>query len=147
MPLVQRIDEKKFKQKPLFLQGGYKGSGISLQNHSKNKHPLFLKPGLQKEGGAFDFGGLVNTVSNAISQNKDTINAVASSVGSVADFAKSIADNVKVSNELKKVNQAQEKRGSSGGGVRKGKKPVIELTPEERAMFEKMGNGFVTVKR
>jgi hypothetical protein len=41
----------------------------------------------------------------------------------------------------------QEKRGSSGGGVRKGKKPVIELTPEERAMFEKMGNGFVTVKR
>jgi hypothetical protein len=110
MPLVQRIDEKKFKQKPLFLQGGYKGSGISLQNHSKNKHPLFLKPGLQKEGGAFDFGGLVNTVSNAISQNKDTINAVASSVGSVADFAKSIADNVKVSNELKKVNHDSGKK-------------------------------------
>jgi hypothetical protein len=112
MPLVQRIDEKKFKQKPLFLQGGYKGSGISLQNHSKNKHPLFLKPGL-KEGGAFDFGGLINTVSNAISQNKDTIGAVASSVGSVADFAKSIADNVKVSNELKKVNLIQKKEAPS----------------------------------
>jgi hypothetical protein len=142
MPLVQRIDEKKFKQKPLFLQGGFKGSGLSLQNHSKNNHPIFLKR--LKEGGAFDFGGLINTVGNAISQNKDTIGAVASSVGSVADFAKSIADNVKVSNELKKVKLIQEKRG---GGVRKGKKPVIELTPEERAMFEKMGNGFITVKQ
>ena len=110
MPLVQRIDEKKFAQKPLYSQcgsahgpSGFKGSG--LQSHTKNKHPIFLK-----EGGAFDFSSLINTVGNAISQNKDTIGAVASSVGSVADFAKSIADNVKVSNELKKVKLIQEKK-------------------------------------
>ena len=131
MPLIQRIDEKKFKQKPLYSHGRLQavGSGIKPINH----HPIFL----QKEGGAFDLAGIINTVGNTIADNKDTISTVASSVGAVANMSKSISDTIKASKELEKLKTIQEIQRK-----RKQSKDV-ELSPEQIASLEKLGNGFV----
>ena len=92
MTLIQKIDERKFIQKPAY---SHIGSGVK----SINSRPLFL----HKQWGAFYLASFIPIVSNAISKNKDFISAVASSVGSVANAAKSISDTIKTSKELEKI--------------------------------------------
>jgi hypothetical protein len=133
MPLIQRIDEKKFRQKPLYSSNHARyqavGSGVKPLNH----HPIFL----QKQGGAFDLAGIINKVGNTMADNRDTISTVASSV---ANMSKSISDTVKASKELEKlrtIHEIQRKRSKD-----KQSKDVV-LSPEQIASLEKLGNGFV----
>jgi hypothetical protein len=147
MPLIQRIDEKKFRQKPLYSYrvgangvSRLKGSGLKPLNN----HPIFL----QKQGallnaygvptgGAFDLSSIINAVGNTIAENKDTISTIASSVGSVANMSKSISDTVKASKELEKLKTIQE--------IKKNNKKTkdVYISPEQIASLEKLGNGFV----
>ena len=105
------------------------GSGVK----SLNSRPLFL----HKEGGAFELASFILMVSNAISENKDTISAVASSVGSVANAAKSISDTINTSKELEKIKTIQKKTK---------KNKDVELTPEQVASLKNLGQGFVQSK-
>jgi hypothetical protein len=127
MPLIQRIDEKKFRQKPLYSR---LGSGVKPLNH----HPIFLP----KQGGAFDLAGIINTVGNTIADNKDTISTVASSV---ANMTKSISDTVKASKELEKLKTIQEIKRAS---AQKQSKDVY-ISPEQMTSLKKLGTGFVKI--
>ena len=127
MQLIQKIDESIFIQKPAY---SHTGSGVK----SLNSKPLFLH---KQQGGSFDIASFIPMVSNAISENKDTISAVASSVGSVANAAKSISDTIKTSKELEKIQTIQRKRK---------KKKDVELTPDQMASLERIGQGFVQSK-
>ena len=122
MPLVQKIDEKKFIQKPVY---SYIGSG--LKTKCCRTHPLFLKQ--DGEGFADFLSNLIPNVASLISENKDTIGSVANSVGSVANSvggiasaAKSISDTIKTSKELEKIKTIHNSN--------KKKKKDVELTPE-----------------
>jgi hypothetical protein len=126
MPLIQSIDEKKFRQKPLYSR---LGSGVKPLNH----HPIFL----QKQGGAFDLSGIINTVGNTIAENRGAISTVASSV---ANMSKSISDTVKASKELEKLKTIHEiKRVAAQHKQAKD----VYISPEQIAALAKLGNGFV----
>ena len=127
MPLIQKIDERKFIQKTAY---SHTGSGLK----SLNSKPLFLH---KQQGGSFDIASFIPMVSNAISENKDTISAVASSVGSVANAAKSISDTIKTSKELEKIKTIQKKTK---------KNKDVELTPEQVASLKNLCQGFVQSK-
>ena len=125
MPLVQKIDEKKFIQKPAY---SYIGSG--LKTKCCRTHPLFLK---QDGEGFADF---LSKIASLISENKDTIGSVANSVGSVANSVGGIASAAKSISDTSKELAIQKK---------KSKKKDTELTPEQIASLEKIsvGQGFV----
>lgn len=142
MPLIQRIDEKKFRQKPLYSKFG---SGVKPLNH----HPIFLQQQRQCErqrgaahvvGGAFDLGGIINTVGNTIAANRDTISTVASSV---ANMSKSISDTVKASKELEKLKTIQEIKRAHSKTVPHKQAKEVYISPEQMASLEKLGSGFV----
>lgn len=128
MPLIQKIDEKKFSQKRLYGSHAV-GSGLKLLNH----HPIFL------QGEGFDLVGAINAVGNTISDNKDAISTVASSI---ANMSKSISDTVKVSKELEKLKLLQESKRSAARTKGKQSTDVV-LSPEQIASLKKLGNGFV----
>ena len=145
MPLIQRIDEKKFRQKPLYSSNHARlGSGVKPLNH----HPIFLQRQRQceartaKQGGEFDLAGIINTVGNTIAENRDTGIAVASSV---ANMSKSISDTVKASKELEKLKTIQEiKRAAAHSRITQHKQSKdVYISPEQMASLEKLGNGFV----
>jgi len=86
-------------------------------------------------GGFIDLGSLISNASNFVTNNKDAIQAIASTVGKVAELGKSVSDTVKSSKELgaielKTLSKAQKTR-----------KKVKTLTPEQDKIL--MGNGFV----
>ena len=125
MPLIQKIDEKKFSQKRLY---GSHAVGSGLKHH-----PIFL------QGEGFDLVGAINAVGNTISDNKDAISTVASSI---ANMSKSISDTVKVSKELEKLKLLQESKRSAARTKGKQSTDVV-LSPEQIASLKKLGNGFV----
>ena len=128
MPLIQKIDEKKFQPKT------YKGSSLPFK--TLNNHQIYLK-----KGEAFDFSSIIDgvkTVGNLIKDNKDTIRSVVSAVGNISNAAKSISDTVKVSKELEKLKQVQQIK-------QKKKSKDIELSEEQLEDLKKLGNGFVKV--
>ncbi len=47
------------------------------------------------DGGMIDFGSLISNVGKVLSDNKDTIQALASTTGKVADMGKSISETIK----------------------------------------------------
>jgi hypothetical protein len=135
MPFIQKIDEKKFRQKPLYgsnHQHHAVGSGLKPISH----HPIFMR------GGAFDLAGIINAVGNTIAENKDAISTVASSA---ANMSKSVSDLVKGSKELDKLKLLREsKRSKARSKSTKGKQSNdFILSPEEIASLKKLGNGFV----
>ena len=129
MPLIKKIDEKKFSQKRLYGSHAV-GSGLKLLNH----HPIFL------QGEGFDLVGAINAVGNTISDNKDAISTVASSI---ANMSKSISDTVKVSKELEKLKLLQEsKRSAARIKSTKGKQSTdVVLSPEQIASLKNLVMG------
>ena len=141
MPIIQKIDQKRFHQEhPI-----YKGSSIhpihkksNMPYKTLNNHQIYLK----KEGEAFEFSSItdiVKTVGNVINDNKDTIGSVVSAVGNVSNAVKSISDTVKVSKELEKIKSIRNTNKT------KQKPKDIELTAEQLEELKKLGNGFVKV--
>jgi hypothetical protein len=140
MPIIQKqVDKNKFHQShPIYYvgQGRYKGG--SLATPSSKLHPIYLhRP---KEGGFFNLSSIVDTAKNigeVINTNKDTIQSVASTIGSVADAGKAISETIKTSKELEKLKTVQEQRNKNK------KKTKVELSPEQLERIKKVGNGFM----
>jgi len=82
-------------------------------------------------GGFIDLGSLISNASNFVTTNKDAIQAIASTVGKVAELGKSVSDTVKSSKELEALKTLKSKSKSMSK----------TLTPEQDKIL--MGNGFV----
>jgi hypothetical protein len=78
----------------------YKGTLYYSGNGFKNNQVFYESDSDSDEynGGMIDFGSLLTNVGKVFSDNKDTIQALASTTGKVADMGKSISETVKASN-------------------------------------------------
>ena len=86
-------------------------------------------------GGFIDLGSLISNASNFVTTNKDAIQAIASTVGKVAELGKSVSDTVKSSKELEALKTLKSKSKSMSK----------TLTPEQDKIL--MGNGFVRFRK
>ena len=123
MVLIQKVDQQKFIQKPLY----YKGNGLYLP---LNNHYLVL----QKQR------GFLNNIIDFVTNNKELLQQGVSTVENIVNATKSISDAIKTSKELEiqKVRKAK--------NVKKEKEEEdeeIKLTPEqETALRNLVGSGF-----
>ena len=127
MVLIQKIDQNRFKS----------GSGLI------NNHPIYLL----HNGGSFindlcsekRIFETIKTIGNVVSENKDSIQNITSSIGTIANTGKAIAETIKTSKELEKLKCIQE--------IRKRKPREKELSEEQNRALQNlvMGSGFVKV--
>ncbi len=127
MPIVQKIDQKKF----LLKHPIYKGSGFPYIKPLNNRY-IFLP----KEGGFLNLSSLIDAGKGTIdfyNNNKDAIN---STIGNVSSAVKGISEAVKTSKELEKMKESRRLR-------EKKKAPEIpQMTAEQEEKLKKLGSGF-----
>jgi hypothetical protein len=70
------------------------------------------------QGGMIDFGSLISNVGKVLSDNKDTIQALASTTGKVADMGKSISETVKASKKKTKTLTPEDENRMFGVGFK-----------------------------
>jgi hypothetical protein len=132
MPYVKLPSEKnKFSK--------YRGSGF-IRTHSRlpfiplNNHQIYLT----RQGGFIDLSSIINagkTIVDTVKDNKDLIQSGISTVKSISDTATAIADTIKKSKELDQIKQIKAINKSK-------KKQDVEMSPEQMAILEKIGDGF-----
>ena len=123
MTILQEIDKKINPYKGTIYYGhGFQK--ISTAFYESDSDEEFI-------GGLIDIGSLISNVSKAVSDNKDTIQSIASTAGKFVDLGKSISNTVKSNQELKKLENVKRNRK--------------KFTPEQEQIL--LGEGFATFRR
>jgi hypothetical protein len=129
--IQHEFDKKRNPYKGTIFFSGVTHSGNGLYN--KSTGPFYESDsdsdddqnGRSHEGGFIDFGSLISNVGSFISNNKDTIQAVASTAGKVADAGKAISETVKAAhtkNNNKKTLTPEDENRMFGAGFKVFKK-------------------------